>query len=608
MKRQFLFALFFGVGLFFSCLGFHSSALDQTLFPRWFFFGIFVLILTIAKLRTNPTIVWHNILYIPLIFLIWVMLSYTWAGNSTLFFAQLSKYLLIYMFALCLALLFFKSKDDFLKLFLRAITITALVVVTITLLEMFQLPDLSRKSLYLLKGINGHKNLISSFLYLCLIFTSYAFFWHSKNWKYLSGGVSVLIIALILMIQTRSAYLSLVLFISLFGISRINKLIMALRRINTFKASLIMTVSCLALLLIVLPYFSKNYIAKTSTRINTESLVETSTFSERLHIWENTFKLIKENPILGCGAGNWQINYIKYGLPKVYRIQDLNVTFQRPHNDFLWMFSEYGIVVFSLMIFLFFWLIINLIKLTAHNQSASVQILYSGLIGFLPIAFFSFSLERAEHNVLFCSLLVLSYFQIATHGRLQKGFNINIPKSIFVILIPTVFFSLFLILKNVQGEYFMRKIYVAMSNEDYEKVGLLGKSIDSKFYSLDPTTVPVDWYAGNAMASLKQYDEAYVLFLNALKAHPFSFHTLNDIGSASYAKGSIDSAIYYYQYAAQINPRYDDAKLNLVTVYMEQGDFEMAKQWNDLIYHNSPRRTKIKEQLDAHFNSPKLDH
>ena len=52
-------------------------------------------------------------------------------------------------------------------------------------------------------------------------------------------------------------------------------------------------------------------------------------------------KLIAENPLFGVGPGNWRIKIWEYDLYK----GTLGKMFaQRPHNDFLWVFSEGGIV------------------------------------------------------------------------------------------------------------------------------------------------------------------------------------------------------------------------------------------------------------------------
>ena len=61
----------------------------------------------------------------------------------------------------------------------------------------------------------------------------------------------------------------------------------------------------------------------------------------RLKIWESTLQLSHDNLFLGVGAGDWRITVLPY----------YNVNFgleyenwQRPHNDFLLVHSEKGII------------------------------------------------------------------------------------------------------------------------------------------------------------------------------------------------------------------------------------------------------------------------
>jgi len=52
-----------------------------------------------------------------------------------------------------------------------------------------------------------------------------------------------------------------------------------------------------------------------------------------------TIEMVKDNPVIGVGAGNWMINY------PVYYAQYQGLEFKnwrRPHNDYIWILAEKG--------------------------------------------------------------------------------------------------------------------------------------------------------------------------------------------------------------------------------------------------------------------------
>ena len=93
-------------------------------------------------------------------------------------------------------------------------------------------------------------------------------------------------------------------------------------------------------------------------------------------MWENSGEMIKENFVFGVGAGNWQVYFPKYGFDKfsVNEIKNGLTTYQRPHNDFLWILCETGIIgilaFVSIFIIISFLIYFNIIS--KHNNLFSV--------------------------------------------------------------------------------------------------------------------------------------------------------------------------------------------------------------------------------------------
>ena len=87
------------------------------------------------------------------------------------------------------------------------------------------------------------------------------------------------------------------------------------------------------------------FIMKYTSRLEAfkAEIEKTFAFSDnsRYKLYKSTLQLISEHPILGVGPGNWKIEVWQYGL----YFDTWGKSFaQRPHNDFLWVFAEGGVL------------------------------------------------------------------------------------------------------------------------------------------------------------------------------------------------------------------------------------------------------------------------
>ena len=180
----------------------------------------------------------------------------------------------------------------------------------------------------------------------------------------------------------------------------------------------------------------------------------------------------------------------------------------------------------------------------------------------------------------------------------------NIGKnSLFVLVIAvTLIFGIGLFRYN--GEYFTRKLYDAKSRDDKSGIIKCGKKAVNFVYTLDPTSVPISWYMGNAYSSVGDFQNAYAELKKAYLLNPFNRNVVNDLGSVFAVTGKADSAKIYYREASRISPRFDDPKLNLVAIYINEKDFRRADSCLKTLLHDSERRTKYQQLVDALRGTP----
>ncbi len=129
------------------------------------------------------------------------------------------------------------------------------------------------------------------------------------------------------------------------------------------------------------------------------SLFQPGSDKDRLTMWRNTVPLIADHPH-GVGPGNWQYVYTAYdggdvtwkgGLPR------------RPHNDYLWMIAELGVLGGAAYLALFGIAVFLGIRGTQsedEDQNLLVLAATTGLVAIGAQAFFSFPSERIASSTL----------------------------------------------------------------------------------------------------------------------------------------------------------------------------------------------------------------
>jgi len=594
---------FFSTGVLLNCLFFSKTVLDHTLVPRFIFLALFILVFFTYTLFCFKSFkLYIDKLILPyLLFTVYSFVSIFWSINSSLSIIESSKIILyFFIFILSYKLLNYYS-EDFLSILLKVIIILFFLSSIEAVIQLIEIPEMTRKYLYNINGISGHKNLYSSFVFLCSIFSFLSLFYLKPYWKVISLFALICQLLLIIILQTRAVWIGYtVFFVSGSLIFLINKKI----KFANYKYIIICIITSLILInfffIFAFPRILNIYYKNKPFSSKIEQVSDLSTLSERVLIWEKTYDGFFKHPFFGVGANNWQIYFPSSSLPDIYPMKDLNVTFQRPHNDFLWILSEYGIIGFNLFFIFIVAILMFLFFSLLNNFKITHVIIISGVLGFLAISFFDFPRERIEHNILLSLLLGISYYLIKKETSSLETELLHIPKfvsKIFIIIFIFIFYFAFL---NFKGEYFTKKMYVERQKKNNADVINLCNIAESICYTIDPTSVPLSWYKGNANANLGNYSVSLDDFKNAFHAHPFNHQVLNDLGSSYFMNNNIDSAKIFYRESARINPRFDDPKLNLIATYINEGNYKEAEKWNNSIFHDSERRNYYIRLLYEH--------
>lgn len=490
------------------------------------------------------------------------LVSFFWANC---FSEAIFESLRVVQFLLCY-LLFFNFLINYKSS--RCLLIVSVLSAILILTGWYQLIELNiidSKSLYSIVGFQNHKNLFSSFLFLLIPFNVVSYIkFKDSHFRFLFGLCVLMLVSLILILQTRAVY------VGLLG-SIITLFVLGIFIVKQNFIKPIIAIFVLASLLCLGLYSSKQYF-KTKNSIST--FIKSDSNNERLELIKRTFSLIKENPILGVGAGNWQVSYSKYNLSGLNNAIN-NTTFQRPHNDFLWILSELGLIGFTIyMAGILYTIYKSYVFLKSPNENKLEVIIYlSFYIGFLLISFLDFPKERIEHLVLNALILANIHFIVLDKARFDYNY---VYQPIKIILFGLILLSVYVGYKRFEGEKCLVGIYRDRANNNWNGLIEKAEAIKSPFYTLDPTSMPIDWYVGVAYFSKNENEKAFQSFSRANEISPYNFHVLNNLASTYENLGNSKKAIQYYNEALRINPYFDEAKLNLSAVYFNENHVDKA--------------------------------
>ncbi len=613
-KKNWIYRLFFLAFPSVLILSYSFTAMDPSLMPRFTilcFSSVIIGIISIFLLKkTDWNISWAFIkskAFFPFwIFLATALLSLFVAVNRVEAYWIISRDFFLFSLMLVLPAIFnfFKSwKTDFLKGFVIAIWL-AMLIGFFQLNQEIKLHGAEILDLYQLKSSFSHRNLWAGFLVLSLPFLVQSIYLRSRFWTLFSALVLVVSLFWIYFLESRSAWIALLVFaLSYFGILGIQKTKFRLSSLfNKVSASIVFLTFGLGF--VVFYYSAEDNLQSQELAFNLELKSETEktfTVEERVLMWKGSGLMIQDNGLLGVGMGNWKIQFPKYG-SDIWRARQGLVQFQRPHNDFLWVLSEQGIVGLMAFLFMFFSIIFMGLKNTENSILSNAErrfnrLLIAGIIAFLAISFFSFPRERIAHQwILIISFSIIGFYYF-------KFSNIKIKNLKIYQLIPLAFCVLGLMgftigLQRWKGEIYTKSLLSYKSANQWWQMSEVSEKIeDYSFYDLDPSSVPISFYKGLAKLNMGQEEEALQLFLEAESKHPNMIHVINNIASVYQLKKDFDHAIIYYQKALKISPKYQDGILNLSSAYFNSNQVMKAY---DLLLSRQSSFPKNDERYSAY--------
>ncbi len=134
----------------------------------------------------------------------------------------------------------------------------------------------------------------------------------------------------------------------------------------------------------------------------------TSLRHQRGVVWNDTLKLVGDFPVFGTGFGTFRFIFPKYKTLLAQGIWDF------PHNDYLQVLAEGGVV--SLMAFL--WLLFRALKMLTRKKVLLARGAAAGFIAIMIHSFFDFNLQIPANAFIFVTLMAIGWIGVRdNHDR-----------------------------------------------------------------------------------------------------------------------------------------------------------------------------------------------
>ncbi len=561
----------------------HSNkALDFNAAPRLLLFGIVVVLFSVwslMKKKTGLPFLKLAVFPVSALFVIWSVITLLFAVNPGEGSFDIAKIILT-LGLLVYATQILINEKKAVAILVKSVSISAVIATAAGVVQYFTKVSASDPdTIYAVKGMMAHKNQFAISLLLMLPFVLYGVFSFNKWWKSIGIYALLMILVNIAIVQTRSVWIATLFFIA--GFLVLSALFLLKNNIKGFlvEKRKIVTISLIVLVVGLVAVFYILQVSGTSSiaknQLSSTFSTKSSNAQWRIKMWNASLQLARDNPLTGVGAGNWKMDIIPY-----YHLNfggDYQ-NWRRPHNDFLWVLTEKGIVGLLLFLVIFGLVFFYGLKILFNDEDKSKLLLtvlmLSGIGAYVVVSLFSFPLERINQQtyLVFMMAVVISlYFKPKT-----KKPTVKFASGVNLVILVLSLFSTYYAYLFLKEELSIKKIATAMNANHPQRAIKLCDAAFTPFTTIDNNNIPIKMYRGVSNLRLKQYQLAYNDLQEALNSFPNNVAVLNNLAIVSSELGKNKEAIGYLDKALYLFPHYEESLGNKVIVYYRNKKYEKA--------------------------------
>lgn len=300
----------------------------------------------------------------------------------------------------------------------------------------------------------------------------------------------------------------------------------------------------------------------------------------RLMIWGITSRMIADHPLTGVGAGNFTVRLHEYYGDDDLDFSNVHTNWVQPHNDFLWVFVEkgvLGIVLFAgCLVAAFAGIRTTLPQAEQPGERWLSLAALMGLVSYVTLSCFDFPLERINHQVYLALLLAVVTVQNHAVRPAAGGLPARSPRGygwlvIASLLVAALGMGIVYSLAAIRQEKDVIVARRAWRLGRWEEMLAAARRARTSWKTLDPLVSPVAFLEGMAQVRLGHVAEGIVCLEQARIDNPNRMYVINNLGILYAGTGRFDEAIECFSLAANRYPHRIEPFNNLASCLIETG-------------------------------------
>ena len=569
-----------------------NGAIDE-MGPQWYYLSMANIVVAIYLFFQNKsyqeairTVLSSSFSILFIIFILYIGASYFYAINKTEMLVCYARFMTMAMVFFNIAILL--QKDSSLLIIIVILLCLALFADSYYTITSFlnKSPEVTNYDGFILsiKGNASNKNIWAASMVIKIPFCMYLVYELNTKWKYLFMGILMMAVMSIVIMSTRSTYVSLaiytILFIILCIIETKRKQINFLKVFKLIIPILIGVIFAILAIKTVNTQFDKTNQGDYAALGNRLSSINLEG-SGRTHYWVASIDYLKNHKLIGAGFGNWKIAVIPYER----EILNDNILSYHVHNDFLELGAETGIIGILMYLSLFISIFILFLKNYFNKEINHNRVLHFfsllALVGYGVDASLNFPMERPITQILFavvCAINLNVYLQniIAAKGKDTKKVSSYLFSEITTIAIVLIMLPIGYIVNSTFESMKLQPLVYA--DLDPKKMSIDSvKNLSNYFPNLTATGLSISDVIGTYYVKNGNYKESIPYFDEGKLANPY-FHLSDTYKSLAYINlNKDDSALKYAIIGFKERPRSRTAYNQIINVASKLKDTVLLK-------------------------------
>ena len=336
----------------------------------------------------------------------------------------------------------------------------------------------------------------------------------------------------------------------------------------------------------------KTGIASTALSVFKKEELKDASITERLAFWGSTLRMISDHPLFGVGPGGWIRKHPLYDGGRTITTEGYH---RKPHNDYLWIGAEYGLI--GLGIYIWFLLAgfrcllkMGLSRDRFHQLAAPMFAL--SILSILGAACFGFPKEQAQ-TALFPFFLFGIAAGATAESRILPGRSVirgSILCALFFISVGAAEIS-----RRRIGfdRHYLGAFSWGVSEKGWPDV-LSEVKRANRYGSFRSDLV---FFKGLALQNLERYTEAEEAYRQTLTVAPHTWYAHEGLGFVYLKQGRFRDALVHCQTALNLCPSANYIRDYIGAIYLQMGKPELAEQEFRAALQVSPHNAEMRYNM-----------